>query len=80
MRLSRKLDHPTNGPFKIIEQVYGAYKLDLPDSIKVYPVFYASRLRKATSDPTPSQINVPPAPVNITSELEYEVKSILTVR
>lgn len=68
-RPSRKPDNPYNGPFEVLERVYGSYKLLLPDSMKVHPVFHPSRLRKASDDPTPGQINPEPEPINITGEL-----------
>ena len=39
------------GPFEIIEQVGYSFKLRLLELIKVHPVFYADRLRKAPEDP-----------------------------
>ena len=35
-----------DGPYKILEQIGHSFKLKLPESIKVYLVFYAKKLRK----------------------------------
>src|ERR1035437_2444543 len=50
-RPSRKLDHQMAGPFKILEEVGSAFRLQLPSSIKVHPVFAPEKLRKALNDP-----------------------------
>ena len=46
-RLSRKLDFKFVGPFKVIEAFndYTLFKLDLPATIIIYLVFYASLLK-----------------------------------
>ncbi|KAI2744662.1 hypothetical protein DTO013E5_2326 [Penicillium roqueforti] len=63
-RPSRKLSHTTSGPYKIIEKVRNAYKLDLPQSINVHPVFNPSKLRKAAStEPLTGQHTDPPPPI-----------------
>ena len=45
-RPTRKLAEQSVGPFRIMERVGNAYKLDLPDSIKVHPVFAPEKLRR----------------------------------
>jgi hypothetical protein len=55
-RPSKKLDQQMAGPFRVIERVGNAYKLELPKSIRVHPVFSPDKLRKAPQDPLPSQI------------------------
>ena len=52
-RPSKKLSNQNEGPFEILEQVGHSYRLKLPDSVKVYPVFYAKYLRKALKDLLP---------------------------
>jgi len=52
------------------------YKLNLPNSIKVYNVFYAKLLRKAPENPVPGQGLPPPAPVVVTEQDEWVVDSI----
>jgi hypothetical protein len=46
---SQKLAEQSVGPYMIIEKVGNAYQIDLLESIKVHPVFYPEKLRKASS-------------------------------
>ena len=56
------------------------YKLDLPNIIKVYPVFLIVLLFKDPDNALSGQVNEPPPPINIEGELEYEVEEILVLR
>ena len=56
------------------------YKLDLPNTIKVYPVFPIVLLFKDPDNALSRQVNEPPLPVNIKGEPEYEVEEILALR
>jgi transposase InsO family protein len=80
-RPSRKLDSKRLGPFKIVEQ-YGshAYKLELPHTMAIHPVFHANRLSLAAQDPLPGQIIPPPPPVLVDGEIEYEVERVVDSR
>jgi hypothetical protein len=79
-RPSRKLGYQLEGPYRIIEKIGYSYKLDLPITNTVHPVFSADRLRKATDDPLSGQINDPPLPVQYNGKDEWEVEEILAVR
>lgn len=79
-RPSKKLDSQMEGPYKILERVGNAYKLDLPTSIKVHPIIAASRLRKAANDPVPGQHPDPPPSIEVDGEMEWEVERILGSR
>ena len=79
-RPSRKLAEQNAGPFRILERYGNAFKLDLPDSIKVHPVFNADKLRKEPNDPLEGQVNKAPPPIEVDGEQEWEVDRILGVR
>jgi chromodomain-containing protein len=80
-RPTRKLAEQSVGPFRIMERVGNAYKLDLPDSIKVHPVFAPEKLRRATKlKPLDGQTIDPQPPVTVDGQDEWEVERILAVR
>ena len=82
-RPSKKLDVKRTGPFKIIK-IMGPlnYKLELPPSWRIHPVFHVSKLRPTIVDKTlhPDEIDdsLRPPPVLIDDEEEYNVNKILT--
>jgi hypothetical protein len=79
-RPSKKLDWKRLGPFTICERIgLQAYKLDLPASMKIHPVFHISLLEPYKSNLIPGRIQPPPPPVLVkdSPELEYEVEEIL---
>ncbi|QSZ33873.1 hypothetical protein DSL72_005446 [Monilinia vaccinii-corymbosi] len=79
-RPSKKLDFPTQGRFKIIARVGNSFRLDLPATMKIHPVFSLEKLRKAYDDPFPGQIQEPSPLINITGDSEWEVEKILAVK
>ena len=50
-RPSQKLVHQIAGPYRILEKISNSYKINLPVSIKVYPIILSNRLRKVANDP-----------------------------
>jgi hypothetical protein len=51
-RPKKKLDHKRLGPFKIIQKISNVvYKLELPPTWRIHPVFHVSKLRRYTPDP-----------------------------
>ena len=80
-RPSTKLDYKRLGKFRIIQKVSShAYKLDLPASMKIHPVFHISLLEPASTDPLPSQTQPPPPPIIVNDEPEWEVDEIVDSR
>jgi hypothetical protein len=77
-RPSKKLDHKQVGPYKILERIgQVAYRLELPPSMKIHPVFHSNLLRLNSNDALQGQHQEPPPPIIIADELEWEVEEIL---
>jgi hypothetical protein len=80
-RPSGKLDFKKLGPFKVLAKISShAYKLDLPSSMKIHPVFHVSLLEPVAQDPLPDQVNPPPLPIIVEGEEEYFIEEILDVK
>lgn len=72
---TRKLAEKFTGPFSIVSQVAPeAYRLALPRTWKIHPVFHSSQLKLVQGEP-----RVPP-PVHLEDDDEYEVQSIIGSR
>jgi hypothetical protein len=83
-RPTKKLQHRFIGPYRISQKVSPvAYKLDLPDTLHIHPVFHVSLLRpykEPTSFPDRDLPDPPPPPVTIDDAPEYEVERVLDHR
>ncbi|KAI1673224.1 hypothetical protein L13192_04083 [Pyrenophora tritici-repentis] len=82
-RASKKLDWKNLGPYRVVRKISSqAYRLDLPATMKIHPVFYVSllRLAAAKSDFLPGQHVPPPEPVFVDGELYYFVESVENLR
>jgi hypothetical protein len=76
-RPSKKLDSKNLGPFKVLEKVGAtSYRLQLPASMQIHPVFHSNLLRLDPDNPLPGQIQEPPPPIEIEGEEEFEVSKI----
>ncbi|KAG8871981.1 hypothetical protein FRB97_008124 [Tulasnella sp. 331] len=81
-RPSAKLEHRRFGPYEVIEKIgRSAYRLRLPETLKIHPVFHVSWLTATAKDPIEGRRVSPPPPVqNEVGEEEYEVERILDSR
>jgi hypothetical protein len=62
-RASKKLDAKFHGPFKVLEAVgKSAYKLELPSTWTIHPVFHESKLKLAPEPVFPKQKETQPRP------------------
>jgi hypothetical protein len=79
-RPSRKLDVRRLGPYRIVECVgesKKAYKLDLPHSMRIHPVFHESLLSPYHANTIPGRTQPPPPPVEVEGQQEFEVEEVL---
>jgi hypothetical protein len=81
-RPAKKLDDRWFGPFPVEVRIsWNVYRLKLPASMKVHPVFHISLLRRFVPDIiTGRQAPPPPKPVVVQGQEEYEVEEILNSR
>ncbi|SOV07143.1 uncharacterized protein UDID_18780 [Ustilago sp. UG-2017a] len=78
LRPTKKLDYRRLGPFSVSEIISShAYRLQLPPSMKIHNVFHVDRLEPYVANTIPNRVQPPPPPVEIESDLEYEVEQIL---
>ncbi|KAF8684327.1 hypothetical protein RHS04_01435 [Rhizoctonia solani] len=74
--LSPKLSEQRLGPFRVSEKISDrAYRLELPQTMRIHNVFYVGLLSKVKKDDKRAFKNCPP-PVTVDGEEEYEVEGI----
>jgi hypothetical protein len=72
------LDHKKFGPFRVKRNIRDiSYKLELPKTMKIHPVFHISLLKPA--NPNTPEKPVPKLHPN-TQQKKYKVEAILDVR
>ena len=77
-RPSSKLDVRRLGPFAIIGQIgTSSFRLDLPPSMHIHPVFHVSLLEPHVANKFPGRIEKIPPPLHVDGLPEFEVKEIL---
>jgi hypothetical protein len=81
-RPMKKLDHKRLEPYEITEVLSNnTYKLKLPSSLKIHPVFSVVKLKTFIPNEIPEQaVKPPPPPVVFDGVEEYEVEDILDSR
>jgi len=81
--IGRRMDKLTErfvGPYRVKGIVSSnAIELDLPSSVRIHPVVNVSRIRRYR-DQVKGQKVMPPPPVEIQGEMEYEIEKILSKR
>jgi len=80
LRPSQKLDHRRLGPFKVIGPAGSgslAYRLELPSSMGIHPVFHVSLLERCRTNTIPGRIVPAPPPIEVQGQTEWIVEEIL---
>ncbi|QRV83751.1 Retrotransposable element Tf2 protein [Ceratobasidium sp. AG-Ba] len=76
-----KLSAKRIGPYRVLKKEgTHAFKLELPHTLKVHPVFHTSLISLKKEDPFGREPPQPPAEVTPDGEEEYEVEKILDSR
>jgi hypothetical protein len=74
---------PYAGPFKVLEKkLFDTYKLELPENLKVHPIFHVSFLKSAARDASrPNQEHNSRPPLDLVhNEPEFEVEAVFKSR
>jgi transposase InsO family protein len=65
------------GPYKVLGKEGNSWRIDLPETMKVHPVFAPDMLRKAADNPLPGQQEQEGNKMEVESDQEWEVKAIV---
>ena len=80
-RPTPKLDYKRLGPFKIISKIGSrSYKLELPSTMRIHPVFHVNLLEPYQADTIPGRQPQPVPPIIVDEHQEYEVEDIVDSR
>ena len=75
------MDYRQLGPFRIQEQINPvAYRLELPASMKIHPIFHVSLLEVYKGSTISRRLQPLPLVVEIDNHNEYEVEEVLDLR
>ena len=77
---SRKLGPLYCGPFRVIEKLTTAYRLELPPHMQIYPVFHVSQLKLYRKPVNEKQRYSKPGPIVTPEGEEFEVDEIVRHR
>ena len=77
---SRKLGPLYCGPFKVLEKLTAAYKVELPPHMQIYPVFHVSQLKLYRKPEGVERQYSKPGPVVTPEGEEFEVDEIVRHR
>jgi len=77
--LSKKLAKKYLGPFKVTDRPGSySYRVNLPDHLRaIHLVFHISQLEPAPLNQIPNCTNPPPPPIELDSDLKFEVAEVL---
>jgi hypothetical protein len=80
-RECKKLDARKIGPFEITKRIGPlAYRLDLPETLKIHNVFHIELLEPVKDSTIEGQPEYPQGPLESTEDQEWEVKGIIDSR
>jgi len=81
-QLSKKLAERYLGPFSVSEKVgTHLYLIKLPEHLRtIHPMFHISQLKPVSLSNIPNHNNLPPPPIEMDRDLEFEVAQILDLK
>ena len=68
------------GPYPILAKEGHSFRIQLPASMKIHPVFAPNLLRKDKNNPLPGQVYEADPPLQVTDDYEWEVNELLAVK
>ena len=80
-RPSQKLDWKNLGCFAIKRVLNNyTYEFDLPDTMRIHPVFHVFKLLPVPTDLFPGQVQPPAQPIEVEGDVSWEVEEILDLK